>query len=115
MISSNKICPRCQKTFFCNANDISNCGCRTIHLQQTTLEYLSKTNYDCLCPACLNEINNLVTQTQNSNFPDSAEELMEGIHYYKEGDFFVFKEFYHIQRGYCCANGCRHCPYGNAK
>jgi hypothetical protein len=23
----------------------------------------------------------------------------------------VFTERYHLRRGYCCGNGCRHCPY----
>ncbi|MCE2740331.1 MAG: DUF5522 domain-containing protein [Sphingobacteriales bacterium] len=23
----------------------------------------------------------------------------------------VFTANYHLQRGYCCKNGCRHCPY----
>lgn len=39
-------------------------------------------------------------------------ELKEGIHYYfnQEG-FVVLTERYHIERGYCCGNGCRHCPF----
>jgi|TARA_B110000114_G_scaffold115976_1_gene121599 hypothetical protein len=24
----------------------------------------------------------------------------------------VFTEKYHLKRGYCCKNNCRHCPYG---
>ncbi|NUN10101.1 MAG: hypothetical protein HUU54_13090 [Ignavibacteriaceae bacterium] len=24
---------------------------------------------------------------------------------------FVFSEYYLKSRGYCCGNGCRHCPY----
>lgn len=27
----------------------------------------------------------------------------------------VFTEAYHLKRGYCCKNGCRHCPYGFKK
>ncbi|WP_323756859.1 DUF5522 domain-containing protein [Roseivirga sp.] len=27
----------------------------------------------------------------------------------------VFTEKYHLKRGYCCKNGCRHCPYGYKK
>ncbi|MCO5251589.1 MAG: DUF5522 domain-containing protein [Candidatus Kapabacteria bacterium] len=23
----------------------------------------------------------------------------------------VFTEKYHLERGYCCKSGCRHCPY----
>lgn len=36
----------------------------------------------------------------------------EGIHfYYNENNFLVFTEKYHLQRGYCCGNGCMHCPF----
>lgn len=24
---------------------------------------------------------------------------------------YVFTAAYHLERGYCCANGCRHCPF----
>jgi hypothetical protein len=24
----------------------------------------------------------------------------------------VFTEKYLLKRGYCCKNGCKHCPYG---
>jgi hypothetical protein len=23
----------------------------------------------------------------------------------------VFTKEFHLSRGYCCGNGCRHCPY----
>ncbi|MFT6814313.1 MAG: hypothetical protein ACJAZ3_000199 [Sphingobacteriales bacterium] len=26
---------------------------------------------------------------------------------------FVFTEKYHLKRGFCCENRCKHCPYGN--
>jgi hypothetical protein len=32
-------------------------------------------------------------------------------HFYEENGKTVFTEEYHIQRGYCCGNGCRYCPY----
>ncbi|MES2780253.1 MAG: DUF5522 domain-containing protein [Bacteroidota bacterium] len=39
--------------------------------------------------------------------------MIEGIHYYfNEQGYFVFTEEYHRLRGYCCGNGCKHCPYG---
>lgn len=31
--------------------------------------------------------------------------------YYLENGLMVFTERYHQRRGYCCGNGCRHCPY----
>jgi len=30
---------------------------------------------------------------------------------YYEGPFLVFTATYLRKRGYCCGNGCRHCPY----
>lgn len=31
--------------------------------------------------------------------------------YYMENGYMVFTEAYHLARGYCCGNACRHCPY----
>ena len=40
--------------------------------------------------------------------------LKKGIDYYINGEgFYVFTEKYLKERGYCCENGCKHCPYGN--
>lgn len=39
--------------------------------------------------------------------------LIEGVHYYLSDDgYVVLTEKYHLEKGYCCGNGCRHCPYG---
>jgi hypothetical protein len=38
-------------------------------------------------------------------------EFIEGVHYYLEGGRVVFTEKYHLERGSCCGNKCRHCPY----
>jgi|GEM_PF-1683640 len=37
--------------------------------------------------------------------------LIEGEDFYWEGGLLVFTAAYHLKRGYCCASGCRHCPY----
>ncbi|MGQ0739522.1 MAG: DUF5522 domain-containing protein [Bacteroidota bacterium] len=38
--------------------------------------------------------------------------LTEGLHYYfNEDGYVVLTEHYHLERGYCCSNGCKHCPY----
>ena len=41
--------------------------------------------------------------------------LLEGTHFYIENGLWVFTEKYLRERGYCCQNGCRHCPYGFKK
>ncbi|WP_160118661.1 DUF5522 domain-containing protein [Chryseotalea sanaruensis] len=35
--------------------------------------------------------------------------------FYWENGLMVFTEAYHLKRGYCCKNGCRHCPYKEVK
>jgi Family of unknown function (DUF5522) len=38
--------------------------------------------------------------------------LIEGEDfYYNEEGNFVFTEKYHLEKGFCCGNGCKHCPY----
>jgi len=37
---------------------------------------------------------------------------IEGIHYYiNEQGLVVLTARFHLDRGYCCGNGCKHCPY----
>ena len=46
-----------------------------------------------------------------SSTGNSKPALVEGTDYYLEGGLMVFTAHYLSRRGYCCANGCRHCPY----
>ncbi|MFN0276405.1 MAG: DUF5522 domain-containing protein [Chitinophagales bacterium] len=42
--------------------------------------------------------------------------LKEGIDYYLNSDgLLVFTEKYLLERGYCCSNDCKHCPYKEIK
>ncbi|HMT07126.1 MAG TPA: DUF5522 domain-containing protein [Pyrinomonadaceae bacterium] len=36
---------------------------------------------------------------------------VEGRDYYFENGLLVMTERFHLDRGYCCGNACRHCPY----
>lgn len=38
--------------------------------------------------------------------------LVEGEDYYVENGLMVLTAPYLLRRGYCCEQGCRHCPYG---
>lgn len=38
--------------------------------------------------------------------------MEEGIDYYLNKDgLMVFTAAYHLKRGYCCKNKCKHCPW----
>jgi hypothetical protein len=41
--------------------------------------------------------------------------LVKGQDYYIDKGRYVFTERYLVERGFCCENGCRHCPYGFKK
>ena len=39
-------------------------------------------------------------------------ELVEGEDfYYNEQGYMVLTAIYHLKRGNCCGNGCKHCPF----
>lgn len=39
-------------------------------------------------------------------------DLKEGTHYYiNEEGYVVLTRQYHLEKGYCCGMGCKHCPY----
>ncbi|HSU28498.1 MAG TPA: cysteine-rich CWC family protein [Chitinophagaceae bacterium] len=107
-----KYCPKCNSLFICKMGDIANCQCTSVALTSDTINFLSKTNYDCLCKNCLAKTNSDVKAAKSYHFPAQQEMFVEGLHYYKEDGFLVFTELYHLLRGYCCKSGCRHCVYG---
>jgi hypothetical protein len=115
MAEKNKICARCKKEFRCDAENVAACACSAVSLSNETKSFLANTYYDCLCNDCLMELNQLVAKEKIYPYPGRGGDLIEGIHYYKEGEYRVFTEFYLISRGNCCRSGCRHCPYGFQK
>jgi len=94
--------------------DITNCQCYTVQLSKEAQDYLQKTCYDCLCRNCMIQIEQMVKFSLLHSFPAQKELMVEGLHYYRENGQIVFTELYHLQRGYCCHNGCRRCAYGCA-
>lgn len=47
-------------------------------------------------------------KTKETNKP---EKFVEGVDYYFENGLMVLTARFLLKRGYCCENGCRHCPY----
>ena len=39
------------------------------------------------------------------------EMISQSQDFYYENGYKVMTEQYHLKRGYCCKNKCRHCPY----
>jgi hypothetical protein len=40
------------------------------------------------------------------------ENLIEGEDfYYNDQGYIVLTQQFHLKKGYCCGNGCKHCPY----
>ena len=110
-----KQCDKCRREIVCNVQDIKNCACSDITLSPPTRQFLANTNFDCLCTLCLEELNKNIAFAAELPFPHKKEDFIENVHYYKEGNMWVFTELYHILKGSCCANGCRHCAYGYNK
>lgn len=82
---------------------------------------------ECMCEACLTRLVKMEIETYVAQItPESATEnrakdlpktatLREEIDYYIENGLYVFTSWFHLKRGACCKNGCRHCPYGFKK
>ena len=44
-------------------------------------------------------------------FDNQFLKLEKDDYYYSNEGYIVFTEKYHLKRGYCCNNNCKHCPY----
>lgn len=118
-----KICPLCKTRFTCGAESCADCWCQ--HLPSIMSV---KAAADCYCPCCLqSRIKDKIKEylisgsidedlLKNSRAGKRSSKPLEGLDYYfNQQGYRVFTAWYHLQRGYCCQNGCRHCPYGFKK
>jgi uncharacterized protein DUF5522 len=106
---AQKTCSICGEGFGCGAkksveNGGGSCWCEVL----PRVEIVE--GLDCYCPKCLTRIIQEQKQTSEDT-GNSPPQLIEGVDYYLEGNSLVFTALYHLHRGYCCDNGCRHCPY----
>jgi hypothetical protein len=44
-----------------------------------------------------------------------ADLFVEGVDYYFHQGLMILTEEFLTKRGFCCGNGCRHCPYPKEK
>lgn len=75
------------------------CDCTKVSLSLEQTRLLNEKFGDCLCSNCLTTLNKPITE------PD----------FYIEKGLYVFTASYLKKRGYCCKNGCRHCPWDYKK
>ncbi|NMM50038.1 DUF5522 domain-containing protein [Marinigracilibium pacificum] len=72
-----------------------------------------------ICNNCLDsklsqEINLIKSKEKENYLFDKNwrnNKLIEGLDFYYENGLMVLTEYFHVKKGYCCENGCRHCPY----
>jgi hypothetical protein len=50
-------------------------------------------------------------KSENKTEETKPGKFVEGADYYFENGLMVLTEQFLRKRGYCCQNGCRHCPY----
>ena len=41
----------------------------------------------------------------------NTDKLDKDEYYQSKEGYIIFTEKYHLKRGYCCNNNCKHCPY----
>jgi len=58
----------------------------------------------CVCRSCVSAFEKPAT-------PEAATTRATRDYYFTSEGLLVFTAEYHLRRGYCCGNGCRHCPY----
>lgn len=116
-----KTCGRCDTAFECGPDhEHGRCWCdRYPPILPPT------PGLECLCPRCLTEALRPHIAAYIAAVPKPARKnnpafttharpgaLVEGLDFVKDSrGYMVFTEWYHLKRGDCCGNGCRHCPY----
>lgn len=52
-------------------------------------------------------------EKKEDNTDQRNNRLEEEDFYFNEDGLLVFTRTYHLKRGYCCKNKCKHCPYNS--
>ena len=78
------------------------CWCFMVEVPSACAARASDAGRSCICHAC-------VAEARRSLPWDSRPRA--GETYWLEDGRMAFTARYHLRRGYCCGNGCRHCPY----
>ncbi|MCC5844413.1 MAG: cysteine-rich CWC family protein [Verrucomicrobia bacterium] len=104
-------CPLCGRPNHCGAcSNAASCWCAEIVIPAELIARVpaASRNKACICGLCVEEFHR---EDRKKRIP--AQLAREGEYYFEKGRM-VFTRDYLLRRGYCCGNGCRHCPYGCA-
>jgi hypothetical protein len=97
------------------------CWCESMALAPAVARHLTGMQLapTCLCGRCLSAVarHTAVGESAETAVEHARAEALESTPT-ADADFYldelgrtVFTAAYHLKRGYCCENGCRHCPY----
>ncbi len=117
-----KRCSQCGVEFSCGATSGAQLKKGACWCQSYPAVLPMSASQDCRCPACLKQwlIDGLPGYLRSITHDKALElaagygsdaPIQEGIDYTIEKGHYVFSAWYHLKRGSCCGNGCRHCPY----
>lgn len=95
-------CQQCGEQFECGIS-LGNKACWC--LEMPIVSGVPKEYESCICKTCLSSY--IKDDHQSSKELESKNE----DYYIDDSGYYVFTEKYHLDRGYCCKNSCRHCPY----
>ncbi|RJG42104.1 cysteine-rich CWC family protein [Motilimonas pumila] len=119
-------CPQCKEVVVCGAARASEqaCWCMQLPPLSRILPPLpaAEVSDQCLCQTCLlkrqsERLKQLYRTHSTAQLVDLAQPfrdqgpLLEWLDFTIENGYHVFSRWFHLKRGQCCGNGCRHCPY----
>lgn len=55
-----------------------------------------------------------MTESDAIDNPEKTPRFEENVDFYYDAGLMVLTARFLLRRGYCCGNGCRHCPYDAA-
>jgi uncharacterized protein DUF5522/cysteine-rich CWC protein len=97
------------------------CWCEEIIVSSHILRSLATDRLEpaCLCRPCLERMGRLSRELDDAAAVLKIQERLENSrlagheedYYVDENGKVVFTAAYHLRRGTCCGNGCRHCPF----
>jgi hypothetical protein len=126
-VSHDRRCPICGEANDCRiANGCtykSACWCEAAIIPVSLQHYLANefSERSCFCRDCLSLLARHAIQMDVADLivarvRTERTSLRENIDSYVDAQGrTIFTAAFHLKRGYCCGNGCRHCPFVGSK